>query len=180
MLAVARSLIRLGKRPLCQVRPSPRPLRLARPAPRATTPGCGSRLKLKRLVSGRHLHARVAKLCRELLHGCLLAMGKKRAGGRRRTKPGKKLGLISMGRKAVDGVNAGADRDVLAQHSHRAVTIDNLSSKGSAGSESNKNDRTLPAPQIVLEMMASPSAGRSIRCSVSIRMYRKSFPTSRS
>lgn len=47
-----------------------------------------------------------------------------------------------MGRKAVDDIDAGADCDVLAQPAHRAVTIDNLSSTGSDGSDYNKNDRT--------------------------------------
>src|SRR5215469_2282567 len=113
--------------------------------PRAQRPrrdGCGIRLKLECLVSTRHFYASAAKPGCELPHGCLLAVGKKRAGGGRCIKPGKQLGLIRMSRKAVDRVNAGADGNVLAQHAYRVAAVDNLASERAEGSESNKNDRT--------------------------------------
>ncbi len=64
------------------------------------------------LVQRRHFDRRVRELGGELPHGVFLAMGEEGAPGPGLPVPRQQLGLVGMGGKAVDGVNAGFDQDL--------------------------------------------------------------------
>src|SRR5579875_615386 len=111
-------------------------------------------LDLECLAEPRHLDSAGQLLC-QAPHGRLLAMNQEgRARSRDGGPPGEELAAVGMGRKAVDGVDAGPHGDLLTEQGYLARAIDEASGERALGGKADEDDARLAPPQIVAQMVA--------------------------
>src|SRR5437016_2674792 len=77
--------------------------------------------------------------------------------------PSQQIGLISVGRKSVDGVDASSYRDLLPENIYLLGAIDDLTGEGATGRVANKHHGRLGPPKIVLKVVTHATAGTHSR-----------------
>ena len=97
-------------------------------------------------------------MCRELLHDVFLAVNKERTLSARLLLPGQQLRLVGMGGETIDGVDAGPNRNILAENVHLLGAVDNLACKRPDGGVADEHDARILATKIVLEVVAHAAA----------------------
>lgn len=119
-----------------------------------------------------HIHLCVFGQHAERLHDFFFAMDQKSSRYAHPVMPGEQFIAIGVRGKAVDGVDACADRNFLAKQMDGFRAIDDLAREHAYGREADEDHAGVLPPRIVLQMVAYPPA----RGQIWQRLRRRSIP----